>query len=88
MLKQVDALGNCWIFNMIQESCGRHDVGHWGMKALFSIFFKFGLEIALGLLLLALPRIFPLLCALMIPSSSCVTVEIIFVASVCGKITC
>ena len=52
MLKQVDALGNCWIFNMIQESCGRHDVGHWGMKALFSIFFKFGLEIALGLLLL------------------------------------
>ena len=53
MLKQVDALGNCWIFNMIQEPCGRHDVGHWGMKALFSIFFKFGLEIALGLLLLA-----------------------------------
>ena len=84
----MDALLDCWIVDMIQVSRGMHDVGHWGMKALFSIFFKFGLEIALGLLLLALPRIFPLLCALMIPSSSCVTVDIIFVASVCGKITC
>ena len=65
-----------------------HNIGHWSMKTLFSGSFELGLEIALGSLLLALPRVFSPLFVLMILCSSRVALGVIFVTSISRKIVC
>ena len=42
------ALNYSYIFDVIQESCSVHDVGHWGMKPLLDGSLRLYLKIALG----------------------------------------